>query len=78
MRPLLPIGISDFGKLIRHRDPNGKKYIFIDKSMFIKDFLSSEDEVTLITRPRRFGKTLNMSMLQHFFAKEKTNKKTIY
>ena len=40
---------------------------FIDKSLMIRDFLDTGDKVTLITRPRRFGKTLNMTMLREFF-----------
>ena len=43
-------------------------YLFVDKTLFIRDVLNVGDEVCLITRPRRFGKTLNMSMLEHFFA----------
>jgi len=56
----LPIGISDFQKLIQGR------YEFADKSNFIKEIVNDGAEVILITRPRRFGKTLNMSMLQYF------------
>ena len=67
---ILPIGISDFGKLIRQRDSENKKYTFIDKSLLIKDFIDKCEEATLITRPRRFGKTMALSMLQHFFAAE--------
>ena len=44
-------------------------YFFVDKSHFIKDWWENGDEITLITRPRRFGKTLNMSMLNCFFSK---------
>lgn len=68
MKP--PIGISDFRKLIVHQDPQGKPYLFADKSLFIKEIIDDPSEVILITRPRRFGKTLNLSMLHHFFAKE--------
>ena len=57
-----PVGISDFKK-IREND-----YYYIDKSGLIKELLKRESaEVTLITRPRRFGKTMGMSMLPHFF-----------
>lgn len=57
-----PVGISDFKK-IREND-----YYYIDKSGLIKELLKRESaEVTLITRPRRFGKTMGMSMLAHFF-----------
>ena len=58
----IPIGISDFRKLRE----NG--YYYIDKTGLVSKFLNTEPaEVTLITRPRRFGKTLGMSMLAHFF-----------
>ena len=56
------IGIQDFTKL---REGN---YFYVDKTAFIKEWWESGDDVTLITRPRRFGKTLNMSMLEHFFS----------
>ena len=55
------IGISDF-KAIRMR-----KNYFIDKSMYIKDIIDNQSAVVLVTRPRRFGKTLNMSMLKYYF-----------
>ena len=54
------IGESDF-KILRTKD-----YYFIDKSLFIKHILDNNSKIALITRPRRFGKTLNMSMLRHF------------
>ena len=54
------IGVSDF-KLLRIKDN-----YFIDKSLFIKHILDNQSAIALITRPRRFGKTLNMSMLRHF------------
>lgn len=63
-----PIGISDFRKLIETRDSEGNPFLFVDKSLFIKEILDDLTEVKLFTRPRRFGKTLNMSMLQYFFA----------
>lgn len=44
-----------------------KNNFYVDKTMFIKEWWEEDDDVTLITRPRRFGKTLNMSMLEHFF-----------
>lgn len=46
-----------------------KKYYFVDKTMMIKDLLEKQAKVSLFTRPRRFGKTLNMSMIQRFFEK---------
>lgn len=59
--PPLPIGIEDFKSIIE----NG--YYYIDKTMLIKELLNFRGTVNLFTRPRRFGKTLNMSMLQYFF-----------
>ncbi|MGN0337550.1 MAG: AAA family ATPase [Lachnospiraceae bacterium] len=56
------IGAQDFVKL-REND-----YFYVDKTAFIKEWWESGDDVTLITRPRRFGKTLNMSMLETFFS----------
>ena len=57
------IGIQDVGKLIEHG------CFYIDKTEFICDWWESMDDVTLITRPRRFGKRLNMSMTEQFFHK---------
>jgi hypothetical protein len=57
----LPIGIDNFEKLIT------RGYYFVDKTLLIKDLLDNKADVNLFTRPRRFGKTLNMSMLQYFF-----------
>ncbi len=56
------IGLQDFGDLIR------KECFYIDKTFFIKEWWESRDSVTLIARPRRFGKTLNMSMVEQFFS----------
>lgn len=66
----LPVGVSDFGKLIR------RHYVFVDKSLMIREVIQDGAEVTLITRPRRFGKTLNLSMLQHFFSREVIGQQT--
>ena len=57
----LPIGIDDFKKL-REND-----FYYIDKTLFIKEILDNRSEVKLFTRPRRFGKTLELSMLKYFF-----------
>lgn len=62
-RKPMPIGIEDFKKL-------REKYYFVDKTRFIRELLDSHGDVTLITRPRRFGKTLTLSMLQYFFTME--------
>lgn len=61
MRKKLPIGIDGFEK-IRTND-----FYYVDKTLFIKELLQNWGEVNLFTRPRRFGKTLNMSMLKNFF-----------
>ncbi|MFT8351383.1 AAA family ATPase [Clostridium saccharoperbutylacetonicum] len=57
----LPIGIDNFEMLIT------RGYYFIDKTLLIKDLIDNKSVVNLFTRPRRFGKTLNISMLQYFF-----------
>jgi hypothetical protein len=51
-----PIGVGNFRKLIEYRDSQGNPYLFVDKSLFIKEILDDSVEVKLITRPRRFGK----------------------
>ena len=56
------IGHQEFGQLIR------SDCFYIDKSGFIKEWWENNDIVTLIARPRRFGKTLNLSMVEHFFS----------
>ena len=61
----MPIGIDDFQKI---RDEH---YYFVDKTDFIRQLIDEHSAVTLITRPRRFGKTLTMSMLEYFFSIEK-------
>lgn len=64
----LPIGVEDFKRLVDN------EYYFVDKTLMIKELLENKETVNLFTRPRRFGKTLNMSMLQRFFeATEKSN-----
>ncbi|MDD6072499.1 MAG: AAA family ATPase [Clostridiales bacterium] len=62
MAKTVAIGIQSFDKIIEGN------YFYIDKTSFIKEWWESGDDVTLITRPRRFGKTLNMSMLEQFFS----------
>ena len=64
----LSIGIYNFERII------SGDYYFVDKTLLIKDFLDYGKKVTLITRPRRFGKTLNMSMLSEFFDITKDSK----
>lgn len=65
----MPIGLDDF-KTVK------EKYYYVDKTPFIKEFLDNHAQVTLITRPRRFGKTILMSMLYYFFSIEEKNKDT--
>ena len=62
MARTVSIGTQDFEKMKQ------RNCFYVDKTGFIKEWWESEDEVTLITRPRRFGKTLNMSMLDGFFS----------
>lgn len=57
----LPTGVDNFEKLIT------RGYYFVDKTLLIKELLDKKGDVNLFTRPRRFGKTLNMSMVQYFF-----------
>ena len=64
----IPVGVSDFEKIRKN------EYYYIDKSGLIEDLLKRTAEVTLITRPRRFGKTLGMSMLANFFDIRKNSK----
>ena len=66
----LPIGISDY---IRAQ----AEYYYVDKTLLIKEFLDQKSLVSLFTRPRRFGKTLNMDMLRVFFEKS-TEDTSIY
>ena len=57
----LPIGMSDFKRIIE------ENYYYVDKTGLISSILKDGANVNLFTRPRRFGKTLNMSMLKYFF-----------
>lgn len=68
----LPIGISDFQELIKG------KYIFADKSLFIKEIMEDGAKVILITRPRRFGKTLNLSMLYYFLQHDHSQDENLF
>lgn len=63
----MPIGVSDYRLA-------SSEYYYVDKTMMIKEFLDERPMVSLFTRPRRFGKTLNMDMLRTFF--EKTDQDT--
>ncbi len=72
MKPTVSIGTQDF-EFIR------KNHCFyIDKTEFIKEWWESRDTVTLITRPRRFGKTLNMSMVEDFFSLQYAGREDLF
>ena len=62
MARVISIGAQDFEDLVMN------DCFYVDKTMLIKEWWESRDMVTLITRPRRFGKTLNMNMLECFFS----------
>ena len=62
MARVIGIGRQDFEKIIINNN------FYVDKTDFIRQWWETGDDVTLITRPRRFGKTLNMSMLEQFFS----------
>jgi len=66
------IGQQDFASVITN------DAFYIDKTLFIKEWWESLDSVTLITRPRRFGKTLNMSMLEQFFSVDYTSRGDLF
>lgn len=66
------IGIQSFDKIVEG------KYFYIDKTPFIKEWWESGDDVTLITRPRRFGKTLNISMVEQFFSVNYANRGDLF
>ena len=63
----IPYGLTDFARI------QGMNYYYVDKTMLIKEFLDQKPLVSLFTRPRRFGKTLNMDMLRVFFEKTSDN-----
>ena len=72
MQKNVAIGIQDFEDLIKGN------YFYIDKTIFIKEWWESGDSVTLINRPRRFGKTLNMNMINCFFSNQYAGKGQIF
>ncbi len=72
MARTVAIGIQDFETVIT------KDYFYVDKTTFIKEWWESGDSVTLISRPRRFGKTLNMSMLERFFSLKYAGKGEVF
>lgn len=72
MAKTVAIGIQDFGDLIQ------KDCFYIDKTDFIQEWWENKDTVTLIARPRRFGKTLNMSMTEQFFSLKYADKGEVF
>ncbi len=60
-----PVGYEDLKEIIE------KGLYYVDKSLMIRELLDSAGKVTLLTRPRRFGKTLNLSMIRRFFEDER-------
>lgn len=69
----LPVGVSDFKEIV------SQNYYYVDKSLFIKEVIKHNAKVLLIPRPRRFGKTLNLSMLKYFFdIKNKDKNKKLF
>lgn len=68
----LPIGVDNFEKLIT------SGYYYVDKSLFIKELIDMKSEVNLFTRPRRFGKTLNLSMFKYFFEKSEQDRSPLF
>jgi len=72
MRQILGIGNKDFKKII---DTNT---FYVDKTYFIEEWFANTDEVTLITRPRRFGKTLTMSMMEYFLSNKHSDQAYLF
>ena len=72
MKRTVAIGMQSFEKIISNN------CFYVDKTNFIKEWWESEDEVTLLTRPRRFGKTLNMEMLECFFSNRYSNRGDLF
>ena len=70
--PPLPIGVENFEEIIT------KGYYYVDKTLLIKDLIDLRAKVNLFTRPRRFGKTLNMSMLRYFFEKSNEDRSRLF
>lgn len=68
----LPIGVENFEEIIE------KGYYYVDKTLLIKDLIDLRGKVNLFTRPRRFGKTLNMSMLRYFFEKSDDDRSHLF
>ena len=69
---LIPLGESDFETVRRDQ------FYYVDKSMFIREVLRESGKVLLIPRPRRFGKTLNLSMLQYYFERSEASRQELF
>ena len=69
---ILPIGVDDYKELVE------QNFYYIDKTLFIKELMDNLAKVNLFTRPRRFGKTLNLSMLRYFFEKPENGSSNAY
>ncbi len=72
MKKTLKIGRSDFGLIVK-----GGHY-FVDKTQLIYDFYHNINDILLIPRPKRFGKTLNLSMIEHFFDIQKPESRELF
>jgi len=72
MKKRIAIGVSDFRKLLTG------DYYYVDKTLFIKDIMEDGSEIILLPRPRRFGKTLNMSMLNYFLEKSPIDNRSLF
>ena len=68
----LPIGVENFEKITTQNN------YYVDKTWFIKELLDKKGEVNLFTRPRRFGKSLTISMLQYFFDNQLADKRHVF
>ena len=67
---VVPVGVGNFRDLVTATSKSSKKSLFVDKTAFISEILDDGSKIILITRPRRFGKTINLSMLRHFLSAE--------
>ena len=72
MARTVAIGVQDFETIVTNN------YFYIDKTDFIREWWENGDSVTLITRPRRFGKTLNMNMVEKFFSLEYAGRSDLF
>ena len=72
MRKRVGIGYQDFEEI------RMKNVFYVDKTAFIREWWEEADKVTLIARPRRFGKTLNMSMLEKFFSADYAGREDLF